>query len=190
MAQNGGPMIHRKLLITAIVISLVGHMAIIALSGMIVMNGTTSAKKPFTVHLESQTSTVGGKPAVNQLPTQLNDTTSQGGQSKGEDIVELGDKQTKYYSYLKHLKRKFEQHWTYPRDAYIKKENGASVIRFSIEESGTLADSFIVASSGYESLDGESLRVIRSSCPFNPLPPHFNLSKLHVIARFEYNLAD
>ena len=190
MAQHGETMIHRQLLITAIVISLVGHMAIIALSGMIVMNSTSPAEKPFTVHLESQTSTIGIKPPINHPPTQLSDPPSMEKQGKGEDIVELGDKQTKYYSYLKHLKRKIEQHWTYPRDAYMKKEKGASVIRFSITESGNLADLFIVGSSGYESLDGEALRVIRSSCPFNPLPAQFNLSKLHVIARFQYTLAD
>lgn len=183
-------MIHRKLLVTAIVISIVGHMAFIALAGMIAMNSTLPAEKPFTVHLESPTSTAAVKPAVKAPPTQQNDNSLQGAHSKGEDIVELGDKQTKYYSYLKHLKRKFEQHWTYPRDAYIKKEKGASVIRFSITETGNLADSFIVASSGHESLDGEALRVIRSSCPFKPLPAQFNLSKLHVIARFQYTLAD
>ncbi len=190
MAQHGEPMIQKKLLITAIVLSMVGHMAIIALSGMIVMNSNSPAEKPFTVHLENQSLIAKTQTAVNQPPTQLTEKLSQGGQQKGEDIVELGDKQTKYYAYLKHLKQKFEQQWTYPRDAYIKKEKGASVVRFSITESGNLADSFIVASSGYKSLDGEALRVIRSSCPFNPLPTQFNLSKLHVIARFQYTLAD
>jgi TonB family protein len=190
MAQNGGDMIQKNLLITAIVISLVGHMAIIAISGMIVFNSPGSAEKPFTVHLESKATSIGSKPAFIKSPTEQDHPIPEGTQGKGEAVVELGDRQTKYYSYLKHLKRKFEQQWTYPRDAYSKKEKGASVVRFSIGESGNLADAFILSSSGHESLDGEALRVIHSSCPFDPLPANFNLSMLHVIARFQYNLAE
>jgi protein TonB len=183
-------MIRKNILITAVIISLIGHMAIIAISGMIVFNGSGSADKPFTVHLESKATSIGSKPVSIKSSTEQDHPIPEGTQGKGEAVVELGDRQTKYYSYLTHLKRKFEQRWTYPRDAYTKKEKGVSVVRFSIAETGNLADVFILSSSGHKALDGEALRVIQSSCPFNPLPAEFNLSMLHVIARFQYNLAE
>lgn len=182
-------MIQKKILITAIVVSLICHIALIALSNMVILGNGHSADRPFTVRLEEQSKHF----EKIDYPNTRKPTGEAGpykARPKTEDTVELGNKNTKYYDYLKHLKKKIEQHWSYPRQAYARKEKGTSVVKFSISERGNLADSCIMTSSGYESLDREALRVIQSACPFQPIPLRYNLSRLHVIARFQYSLAD
>jgi len=185
---NGAYMISKKLLITAIAISVIGHMAVIALSSILEIGGNPNMDRAFTVHFEEQAEISDnaekahfkvspGKPYNNP-------------ENKMEDTVELGNKNTKYYSYLKQLKKKVDRRWSYPTESYARKEKGISVIKFSITEEGTLVDSCLVASSGYDSLDREALRVIQSTGPLAPLPKSFNLSKLHIIAKFQYRLAD
>jgi len=61
-------------------------------------------------------------------------------------------------------------------------------VRFSIQSDGTLAATGIVSSSGFESLDRGALAVVQAAAPYAPFPETFNLSTLHIVARFEYEL--
>ncbi|MBN2516553.1 MAG: energy transducer TonB [Deltaproteobacteria bacterium] len=181
-------MIQKKLFITAVVLSVVGHMAVFALSGMVEIGSSNDVKRAFTIQFEDESTTahksIDPKDIVSPEESFKNPT------NKKEDTVELGSNDTPYSSYLKPLKKKIETSWTYPRESYDRREKGITVVTFSITEEGQLVNTHIIAPSGYDSLDDEALRAVRSAGPLEPLPPRFNLSKLHVIARFLYNLAD
>jgi protein TonB len=187
-------MISNKLFITAIVISVIIHMAILAVSGVLKIGGNSCTDTSFTVHLKKQPESLEKKgkpdniivtpePTLKTAESKIKDTEDR------EDTVELGSKNTKYFSYLKQLKRKIANKWLYPEEACARQETGTAVVRFSIAEEGILVDSLIISSSGHDILDSEALRVVRAAGPFNPLPKKFNLSKLHIIAQFRYNLA-
>lgn len=188
MAQHGVHMIQKKLFTTAVVLSIVGHMAAFALSGMVEIRSSNDVKPAFTIQFEDDSTTAqnSSEPKDIVSPEESFKIPSK----KKEDTVELSNIDTKYASYLKPLKKKIEKSWTYPRESYFRKEKGTTVVTFSITEGGQLVDTRIITPSGYDSLDDEALRAVRLAGPLDPLPSQFNLSKLHVIARFLYNLAD
>jgi len=189
--KNGAYMISKKLFIIAIVISVIIHMAILAVSGVLEIGRNSYTNTSFTVHLEEQSKPFEKKEKPNNIIIAPEPTRKTAGSKiKGtEDTVELGSKNTKYFSYLKQLKRRIENKWSYPKEACARQETGTAVVKFSIAEEGILVDSLIISSSGHDVLDSEALRVVRTAGPFNPLPKQFNLSKLHIIAKFQYNLA-
>jgi TonB family protein len=188
MAQHGAHMIQKKLFITAVVLSVVGHMAVFALSGMIKIGKSNDTRSAFTIQFEDQSTTAHNSPDQEDIVS--SDQSLKNPIKKKEDTVELGSNDTKYSLYLKPLKKKIEKSWTYPRESYARKETGITVVTLSITEEGHLVDTHIITPSGYDSLDNEALRAVRSAGPLKPLPARFNLSKLHVIARFMYNLID
>ena len=167
---NGAYMISKKLFITAIVISVIIHMAILAVSGVLEIGRNSYTDTSFTVHLKEQSEPLEKKEKLNNIIVAPEATFKTAGSKIGdtEDTVELGSKNTKYFSYLKQLKKKIANKWLYPKEAYARQETGTAVVKFSI---------------------AEAVRVIRAADPFNPLPKKFNLSKLHIIAKFQYNLS-
>jgi TonB family protein len=188
MTQHGVHMIQKKLFITTVVLSVIGHMAVFALSGMIEIGKSNDARSAFTIQFEDQSTTAYKSPDQKDIVSPGKSLKNP--IKKKEDTVELGSNDTKYSSYLKPLKKNIEKNWTYPRESYANREMGITVVTLSITEEGQLVDTHIIAPSGYDSLDDEALRAVRSAGPLKPLPARFNLSKLHVIARFMYNLAD
>jgi TonB family protein len=105
-----------------------------------------------------------------------------------EETVDLADSTGKYRTYLRDLRRRIESLWAYPQDAYSRSETGTAVVRFSIQNDGTLAATGIVSSSGFESLDRGALAVVQAAAPYAPFPETFSLSTLHIVAKFEYDL--
>jgi TonB family protein len=188
MAQHGVHMIQKKLFITTVVLSVVGHMAVLALSGMIEIGKSNDVRSTFTIQFEDQSTTA--DKSLDPKDIVSPEESFKNPAKKKEDTVELGSNDTQYSSYLKPLKKKIEKSWTYPRESYANREKGITVVTLSITEEGQLVNTHIIVPSGYDSLDNEALRAVRSAGPLKPLPARFNLSKLHVIARFIYNLAD
>jgi protein TonB len=86
------------------------------------------------------------------------------------------------------VKDRIENRWTYPGKAFEKGEKGVTTVRFSIDQNGTLSANTVINTSGYGLLDEGALNVIRSAAPYDPLPVHYNLSRLHIIASFHYSL--
>ncbi len=192
--ENGAYMISKKLFIIAIVISVIIHMAILAVSGVLEIGRNSYTDTSFTVHLKEQSKPLEKKEKLNNIiavpePTHKTAGNKIKSTDGTEDTVELGSKNTKYFSYLKQLKKRIANKWSYPKEAYARQETGTAVVKFSIAEEGILVDSLIISSSGHDILDSEALRVVQAAGPFNPLPKKFNLSKLHIIAKFQYNLA-
>ena len=80
--------------------------------------------------------------------------------------------------------------WTYPQSALEREEEGTAVLKFSINKSGALIATRILTSSGSKSLDQGVLHVVQSAAPYDPFPRELELSRLHIIARFHYKLAE
>ena len=73
-------------------------------------------------------------------------------------------------NYFARIKTLVERNKRYPQEARRRGQEGTVVLRISIREDGSLGSVSIVKSSGYSSLDGETLRVIRSIGRFPPPP--------------------
>jgi TonB family protein len=190
-------MLPKKSVLTFVSFSLAIHIAILTAVGII--DGRRNHQMSFfTVDfkepLKDESAT--NKERKGNSPTGHEDTEDKSGETintksyEREDTVNLGSKNTKYYSYLTKLKGDIKKNWLYPKQAYVRKEEGTTVVKFSIVEDGSLIDIRIIASSGFKSLDTEALNVVKLCAPYTPLPKNFNLSKLNIVANFQYGLAD
>jgi TonB family protein len=106
-----------------------------------------------------------------------------------EDTVTLGSRESRYRDYLKKVKVRIDNRWTYPGTAFAKGERGVTTIKFSIDNDGSLAQYFVMTSSGYSLLDECALNVVKAAAPYDPLPRTYKISRLNIIASFHYNLA-
>lgn len=188
-------MLSKKVLIISISISIAIHIAILALAGMVDMRN--DQKRVFTVNFketpEEQEKTRDEKEEVKVShaddkgkPAETLDTAPH----EREDTVNLDSMDTRYRSYLGKLRKNINRNWLYPKEAYASKEEGTTVVKFSITKDGFLRDLCIIISSGFKSLDMETLGVVKTSAPYAPLPKSFNLSKLNIVAKFQYSLGE
>ena len=184
-------MIPKKIFVIAIILSLAVHIVFLAFSGFLGGYSRTDEEDVFTVSLEKHLNKTGQM--HNNEKKSSPDSPKNAGQSTGNsavDTIDLDSTDTKYYPYLVQIKEKIDERWSYPEDAFIRGERGTTVIEFSIIEKGSLANSRVIASSGHELLDTESLYAIRSSAPFAPFPVEFGLAKLNIVAKFRYTLGE
>ncbi|MBW2632074.1 MAG: energy transducer TonB [Deltaproteobacteria bacterium] len=184
-------MISRKIFVITIILSLAGHIIVLALSGFLGGNGHTDGGDVFTVSLEKRLNKTGETPnseknALRDSPENIRKSTRSG----AVDTIDLDSTDTRYYPYLLQVKQSIDRKWSYPDDAFARGEGGTTVVEFSIVEKGILAASRVITSSGYGLLDAESLHAIRSAAPFSPFPTAFDLAKLNIVAKFRYTLGD
>jgi TonB family protein len=188
-------MLPKKSVLTFVSFSLAIHIVILTAVGII--DGRRNHQISFfTVELKEplkDDESVADKEKESNSPTEHEDKFGETINTESyerEDTVNLGSRNTKYYSYLMKLKEDIKKNWLYPKQAYIRKEEGTTVVKFSIVEDGSLINICIMASSGFKSLDTEALNVVKLCTPYTPLPKNFNLSKLNIVANFQYGLAD
>ena len=177
----------KKLLLTAIALSLFGHLLFLGISGFINLSGPAKGEESLTLYLGEEPPDPPRKEEKSPQEQPMDRTT--GGISPREDTVTLSGGESKYRDYLLKVKRDIEAHWTYPREALEAGTAGTVVLQFAIAADGKLAENRVLESSGEEVLDQEALQVIRAAAPYEPLPRAFQLARLNVIARFEYELA-
>lgn len=103
--------------------------------------------------------------------------------------ISLNTLDYKFHSYYLALKRKIELVWEYPYAARRAGIQGRLLIRFVINQNGSLASVNILRTSGSPLLDQEAVRAIRNASPFPPLPARMNTKTLTVTATFEYLLS-
>ena len=109
-------------------------------------------------------------------------------QETEEATISLDTKDAIYYPYAKVVKERIQRHWSYPlaaRESYIQ---GDLLIIFRLERNGHLVNTRIARSSGYQILDGSSLRAIELASPFPPLPDTIPVQFLNINASFTYRL--
>ena len=182
-------MITKKGLIRFILASCAFHVAFLSLAGMLISGASSLPFETFTVQLADlpKKEADDSRKAESKKDVSLDKPLKEKAIGP-EETVDLADSSGKYRAYLRDLRRRIESLWAYPQDAYSRSETGMAVVRFSIQNDGTLAETGIVSSSGFESLDRGALAVVQAAAPYAPFPETFNLSTLHIVAKFEYDL--
>jgi TonB family protein len=191
----------RKILILSLFFSFVCHTAVLSLTTYMEMNGPASNNirektvKVINVNLHEAPL----PPEKVQVPEIKKRTvaaikktveeTAVANESYPEDTVDLDARHTTYTPYLTRIKRKIDYAWRYPRQAYAAGEEGITVVKFSIDQTGMLVAGNITTSSGSKLLDRGVLEAVQSAAPYGPLPDNIKLSKLHIIATFHYKLS-
>ena len=182
-------MITRKVLLRFILASCAFHAAFLSLAGILLSGSSTLPFETFTVRLADSPVKQADDSRKAEIKKEVSlDEPRRGPAAGPEETVDLANPSVKYRAYLRDLRQKIESLWVYPREAYARSETGTAVVRFSIQSDGTLAATGIVSSSGFESLDRGALAVVQAAAPYAPFPETFNLSTLHIVARFEYEL--
>lgn len=187
-------MYSKKVIFWPVIISIVGHVALISASGMIDLRDNIEATEIFTVDIsepETKQATKEEEEKKNEQRSQqakeIKPANSDGGR---EDTVDLGSGDVRYASYLNKIKKKILQIWKYPQKAYEKNEEGVVVVKMTIAASGILAQTSLLSSSGSLLLDEDAIDVVRGAAPFEPLPARYSLSRLHIVASFNYRLVE
>jgi TonB family protein len=108
---------------------------------------------------------------------------------EGEATVSLDSQDLKYVSYLSKIKRKIEPRWHYPKSAQKVGLQGKLALSFSILRDGHLDRLELLNSSGQSILDEEALNAVRGAAPYFPLPGRLKISRLNIMATFEYRIS-
>ena len=106
-----------------------------------------------------------------------------------EATVSLNSQDLKYVSYLSKIKSKIEPKWHYPARAKKIGLQGKLALCFSILRDGQLDRLEILNSSGQPILDEGALEAVRGAAPYYPLPSRLNISRLNIMATFEYRIS-
>lgn len=179
-------MIPKNFLILSIVISLLSHLVILSLTGLIDMGGSRNKADYLSVEF-NQTFEEIQQPLEDELkrkppPPPMEEPVGR------EETVNLNSRDSRYAPYLKKVKRRIEKVWTYPPRALERNQQGTTDIRFSIDRDGTLAAVQVLKTSGFVFIDEGTVGTVRDAAPYEPLPRE--LSRLHILATFQYNLAE
>ena len=185
----------KKIFLWPAIISIIGHGVLNSVSSVVDLRDNAKAEKLFTVEITQLQSAV--EPNIEEnaarkkMPQQAEEAKQvpmpEGGR---EDTVNIGSSDVKYGDYLAGVKKKIMRIWKYPPGAYEKSEEGVVVIKISIDAKGSLLHAVKMTSSGFVNLDSGTLDVIRAAAPFQPLPPQYKLSRIHIIASFRYRMKD
>jgi periplasmic protein TonB len=185
-----------KVILWPVIISIIGHVALISVSGMVDLRDNVQTAEIFTVALQEpkaertppkeETKEL-TKPQKTRNPEEAKTVSKNGWR---EDTVDLGSSDVRYSSYLLRVKRRILQIWQYPQKAYDQNEEGVVVVKMSIDASGRLAGANLLSTSGSMLLDDGALGVVRRAAPFESLPVSYSLSRLHIVASFSYKLVE
>ena len=176
----------KKFLILFILASLTGHALVIALTARIDMRGSPRTEKVMNVELKMSKDV---KPTVSTVRKRAAPPPVRAASRVDrEDSVALQNPGGPYEPYILQVRRKIESRWAYPPQALLERQQGDTVIRFTINAGGALSDYYVTSSSGSPQLDEGALAVVRDASPFAAIPEAFQLSRLHVTATFSYRL--
>ncbi len=183
----------KKIFLWPVFISIIGHAALITVSSMVDLRDSVKAADLFTVQITQPQPAVEPKNEENKVakkvPRQAEKVKPVPAVER-EDTVDIGSSDVKYATYLAGVKKKIMRIWNYPTGAYAKNEEGDVVIKISIDANGSLLHAALITSSGFDNLDSGTLGVVETAAPFPPLPPQYELSRLHIIASFRYRMRD
>jgi protein TonB len=182
----------KKVILWPVIISIVGHVTLITVSSMIDLREDIRAEEIITVNIKDPEPEIQpnkeekAKEEIN--PDRAKEEKIINNDDWREETVELGSMDVKYAAYLLKIKKKILRIWKYPEKAYKKNKEGTVVVKLSIDASGTLAATTIMSSSGAIELDEGALGVVQAAAPFDPLPEQYNLSRLNILASFQYKI--
>jgi protein TonB len=180
----------KNVIIWPVIISVVGHVALISASGMIDWRDNVQSAEIFTVDIKDQAPEKSPQKEGKTEKKESKKTRAISGNGWREDTVNLGSSDVKYAAYLVTIKKRILQIWEYPQKAYEKNEEGVVVVKMSIDASGSLTEANLMSSSGSTLLDDGALSIVKRAAPFESLPDSYSLSRLHIVASFRYKLVE
>jgi protein TonB len=188
----------KKAILWPVIISIIIHVTLLAVTGMIDLRDNVKPVEIFSVNIkepEPEATPAPKKEKITKKETKSVRTQKEKGVSVNDDdwreeTVDLGSRDIKYVTYLAKIKNKILQIWQYPQKAYENNEEGNVIVKMSIDADGRLAGAALISSSGYAELDDGALSVVQTAAPFEPLPGIYDLSRLNIIASFHYKITD
>jgi len=188
----------KKAILWPVIISIIIHVTLLAVTGMIDLRDNIKPVEIFSVNIEKPEPEASPAPKKEKktkqekksVLTQKEKGISVNDDDWREETVDLGSTDIKYVNYLAKIKSKILPVWKYPEKAYEKNEEGTVTVKISIDANGSLAGATLISSSGYAELDDGSLIVFQTARQFEPLPKIYNLSRLHIMVTFLYKLTD
>ena len=188
----------KKAILWPVIISIFIHVTLLAVTGMIDLRDNIKPVEIFSVSIkepEPEATPAPKKEKITKKETKSIRTQKEKGVSVNDDdwreeTVDLGSLDIKYVTYLAKIKNKILQIWQYPQKAYENNEEGNVIVKMSIDADGRLAGAALISSSGYAELDDGALSVVQTAAPFEPLPGIYDLSRLNIVASFQYKITD
>ena len=179
----------KKIFLWPVIISLVGHVALIAASSFVDLRKNVKAAEIFMVQITQSESVPepqkDEKKVEEKKPPQPEKAKAIQPDISREDTVDLGSSDVKYADYLASVNAKIKRRWM-SSNVYRNNDKGAVAILMTINADGSLAYVAMTSTSGSADVDRATLEVIQASAPFRPLPPKYDLSRLHITASFRY----
>lgn len=189
-------MYSKKIIVWPVIISVIGHVALISASSMIDLRDNVKAVEIFTLDFkEPAAEQPPKKEEIKELKDQpeskiTKEVSNTAIGNEKEDTVNLGSSDVRYVEYLIKIKRKILQIWEYPQKAYENNEEGIVVVKISLDAQGNLIGTKLVSSSGSVMLDEGALSIVKTAAPFDPLPNSYDLARLNIVASFHYKLVE
>ena len=188
----------KKAILWPVIISIIIHVTLLAVTGMIDLRDNIKPVEIFSVNIkepEPEATPAPKKEKITKKETKSIRTQKEKGVSVNDDdwreeTVDLGSRDIKYVTYLAKIKNKILRIWQYPQKAYEDNEEGNVIVKMSINADGRLAGAALISSSGYAELDDGALSVVQTAAPFEPLPGIYDLSRLNIVASFQYKITD
>jgi TonB family protein len=176
-----------KVLLWPVIISIIGHIALISISSMIDLHENIKPMEIFTVDIKDpepfkQTPKEEEKKEIKK-PAQDKDAKAINTGGWREDTINLNGTDSRYPQYTVNMKRRLNSVWRKVKD---KEEEGIVVLKISLNADGSIAEAALVSSSGTRALDDEAISVAKNAAPFGALPE--DLSRLNVIVSFYFNV--
>jgi len=188
----------KKAIFWPVIISIFIHMTLLAVTGMIDLRDNIKPVEILSVNIEKPEPEATPAPKkekktrqeTKSVRTQKEKGININNDDWREETVDLGSLDIKYVTYLAKIKNKILHIWKYPQKAYEKNEEGNVIVRMAIDADGSLAGTTLMSSAGYAELDDGALSVVQTAAPFEPLPKIYNLSRLNIVASFQYKISD
>jgi TonB family protein len=189
----------KKAILWPVAISIIIHVTLLAVAGMIDMRDKYIPIDVLSVSIKEPPEEEEKPAPKKEDKTNEKTNVTKAQKEKGvnikkgewrEDTVNLGSSDIKYVAYLAKIKARILRVWKYPPKAIEKNEEGDVVINISIDADGRLAAVTLISSSGSTELDAGALGVVKNAAPYDPLPEMYNLSRLHIVASFDYKIMD
>lgn len=188
----------KKAILWPVVISVLIHVTMLVVAGMIDLREnitpvdvlSVSIKEPEPVEKPANKKEIKKKAKKIAAPAKTEKGNVFNDDDWREDTIDLGSSDIKYVTYLSKIKEKILRIWKYPQKAIEKNEEGEVIVKMSIDVDGSLAGVTLLTSSGSEDLDDGALSVVQTAAPYEPLPEIYNLSRLHILASFDYKISD
>lgn len=110
------------------------------------------------------------------------------GRAAEEPTVNLRDPSSRFGAYATQVQGAIDQAWSNWREALLAAGRpGVVVVRFTLVPDGTVQEVAFEKRSGSPILDGEAEEAIRNA-RLPPFPAHWAITRLHLIAQFDYLL--